>query len=108
MKYSFENIEAWQRSREMVKNIYQLTSVFQKEESYRFPGSFQQSSIYLSWNTIEGSISGSKNEQPKFSEIEFSGFIEILNQKTSQLMKSVNIGSKLNSLCRSAMNLIKR
>lgn len=108
MKYSFQNIEAWQRSRELVKNIYQLTSVFPKKESYRFPGSFQQLSIYLSWNTIEGSIRGSKNDKTKFYEIELLGFIEILNQRTSQLMKSINIGIKLNSLCRSAMNLIKR
>ena len=108
MKYSFQNIEAWQGSRELVKNIYQLTFVFPKKESYRFSGSFQQSSIYLSWNTIEGSIRGSKNDQSKFYEIELLGFIDILSQRTSQIMKSGNIGGKMNSLCRLAMNLIKR
>lgn len=80
MKYSFENLEVWQKSRELVKDIYQITSVFPQEEKFGITNQLRRAAISVSSNIAEGSTRWSKRDQARFYEIAFGSLIEILNQ----------------------------
>jgi len=80
MKYSFENLEVWQISRELVKDIYQVTSTFPQEEKFGLTSQLRRASISISSNIAEGSTRWSKKDQSRFYEISFGSLMEILNQ----------------------------
>ena len=80
MKYSFENLEVWQLSRELVRDIYQLTSTFPKDEKYGLTSQLRRASVSVSSNIAEGSTRWSKKDQSGFYEIAFGSLIEVLNQ----------------------------
>ena len=80
MKYSFENLEVWQMSRELVKDIYQLTSTFPKDKKFGLPSQLRRASVSVSSNIAEGSPRWSKKDQSRFYEIAFGSLIEVLNQ----------------------------
>ncbi len=80
MKYAFENLEVWQKSRKLVKNIYQLTSPFPKEEKYGLTSQIRRAIISVSSNIAEGSTRWSRKDQARFYEISFGSLIEVLNQ----------------------------
>ena len=80
MKYSFENLEVWKASRELVKDIYQITSTFPQDEKFGLTSQLRRASISVSSNIAEGSTRWSKKDQSRFYEISFGSLIEILNQ----------------------------
>jgi len=80
MKYSFENLEVWQKSRELVKDIYQITSTFPLDERFGLTSQLRRASVSVSSNIAEGSTRWSKKDQSRFYEISFGSLIEILNQ----------------------------
>lgn len=80
MKYSFENLEVWQKSRELVKEIYFETNSFPQEEKFGLISQLRRASISASSNIAEGSTRWSKKDQARFYEIAFGSLIEILNQ----------------------------
>lgn len=80
MKYSFENLEVWQKSRELVKDIYQTTSKYPKEERFGLTSQLRRASVSISSNIAEGSTRWSKKDQSRFYEIAFGSLIEVLNQ----------------------------
>lgn len=118
MKYSFENLEVWQRSRELVKNVYQITASFPDEEKFGLTSQLRRASISVSSNIAEGSTRWSKKDQSRFYEISFGSLMEILNQlilstdlefmKEDKLMylrdKIDNISRMLNALYQSRKN----
>ena len=80
MKYSFENLEVWQKSRELTMEIYQATSTYPKEERFGLTSQLRRASISISSNIAEGSTRWSKKDQSRFYEIAFGSLIEVLNQ----------------------------
>jgi len=88
MEYSFENLEVWQMSRELVKVIYLVTSRFPQEEKLGLTNQLRRASISVSSNIAEESIRWSKIDHTKFYEIAFVRLIEILNQ----LILSADLG----------------
>jgi four helix bundle protein len=88
MEYSFENLEVWQMSRELVKDIYLVTSRFPQEEKLGLTNQLRRASISVSSNIAEESIRWSKIDHTKFYEIAFVRLIEILNQ----LILSADLG----------------
>ena len=115
MKYSFENLEVWQKSRELVKDIYQITKHFPDEEKFALTSQLRRASISVSSNIAEGSTRWSQKDQSRFYEISFGSLMEILNQlilstdlefmKEDKLMylrdKIDNISRMLNALYKS-------
>lgn len=53
--YSFEKLNAWQESRQLVKPIYTLTQDFSKEELYGLSSQIKRVAISVSSNLAEGS-----------------------------------------------------
>jgi len=80
MNYAFENLEVWQKSRKLVKSVYQLTSTFPNEEKYGLTNQIRRASISVSSNIAEGSTRWSHKDQARFYEIAFGSLIEVLNQ----------------------------
>ncbi len=80
MIYSFENLEVWQKSRELVKDIYLVTETFPKDEKFGLTSQLRRASISVSSNIAEGSTRWSNKDQSRFYEIAYGSLIEILNQ----------------------------
>jgi len=80
MKYAFENLEVWQKSREITKSIYQITSSFPSEEKFGLVSQLRRASVSVSSNIAEGSTRWGKKDQARFYEIAFGSLIEVLNQ----------------------------
>ncbi len=80
MKYAFESLEVWQKSRTLVKDIYKTTSIFPIDEKFGLTNQIRRASISVSSNIAEGSTRWSKKEQARFYEIAFGSLIEVLNQ----------------------------
>ncbi len=96
MIYSFENLEVWQTSRELVKDIYQVTSTFPQDEKFGLTSQLRRASISVSSNIAEGSTRWSKKDQSRFYE----------NQLTTLRTKTDHIGRMLNALYKSTHQTI--
>lgn len=80
MKYAFENLEVWQKSKELVIAVYKLTSTFPPEEKFGLVSQLRRASISVSSNIAEGSTRWSRQDQARFYEISYSSLMEVLNQ----------------------------
>lgn len=80
MKYAFENLEVWKKSRDLTKRVYQVTKGFPAEEKYGLTSQLRRAAVSVSSNIAEGSTRWSKKDQARFYEIAFGSLIEILNQ----------------------------
>lgn len=80
MKYAFEKLEVWQRSRQLVKKIYIITRLFPSEEKFGLISQLRRASLSVSSNIAEGSTRWSKKEKARFYKIAYGSLIEVLNQ----------------------------
>jgi len=78
--YSFEKLMVWQKSIELAKQIYSITSNFPKEEIYGLTSQIRRAVISISSNIAEGYVKSSSKEQIRFSEIAYGSLMEVLNQ----------------------------
>jgi len=79
MKYAFESLEVWQKSRKLVRSVYQLTNIFPNEEKFGMTSQIRRAGISVSSNIAEGSTRWSRKDQARFYEIDFGSLIEVLN-----------------------------
>lgn len=79
-KYSFEKLEVWQLSRELVKEIYRVTSSFPTEEQFGLTRQLRRASISISSNLAEGSSRKSWKDQAHFTQMSYGSLMEVLNQ----------------------------
>ena len=79
-QYSFEKLEVWQLSRELVKEIYRVTSSFPIEEQFGLTRQLRRASISISSNLAEGSSRKSWKDQAHFTQMSFGSLMEVLNQ----------------------------
>ena len=75
--HNFRNLIIWQKSKELVKDIYKLTSEFSKEEKFGIISQIQRSCISISSNIAEGSGRNSKKDFNRFLEIAISSSFEL-------------------------------
>jgi four helix bundle protein len=80
MNHAFENLEVWQKSRVLVKSVYQLTRNFPSEEKFGLTNQIRRASVSVSSNIAEGSTRWSRKDQARFYEIAFGSLMEVLNQ----------------------------
>ena len=79
-QFSFEKLEVWKDSRELVKSIYQFTNDLSEKEKFGLISQMRRSAISVSSNIAEGSSRTSKKDQAHFYQISFSSLMELLNQ----------------------------
>lgn len=78
--YSFEKLEVWQDSIELVKLIYSITDSFPSEEKFGLTSQLRRASISVSSNLAEGTSRKTQKDKAHFTTISFSSAMEILNQ----------------------------
>ncbi|MDX1911237.1 MAG: four helix bundle protein [Saprospiraceae bacterium] len=75
--YSFEKLEVWQQSRELIKRIYHFSKFLPKEERYGIVAQIRRASISVSCNLAEGTSRLNPKEQARFSEMAYGSLMEI-------------------------------
>ena len=77
--FSFEKLEVWQESKELVKEIYKLTEDFPSKESFGITNQIRRAAISIPNNIVEGTSRSSSKEKARFVEISFGSAMEVLN-----------------------------
>lgn len=80
MAYAFENLKAWQASRDLVVAVYQLLDHFPKFEKYALCDQIRRSIVSVPSNLAEGSGRISPKEQLHFYEFAYGSLMEAYNQ----------------------------
>jgi four helix bundle protein len=80
-------LDAWKVSRELVKNIYQLTQTFPKEEMFGLTAQLRRSAISIPSNIAEGAARAGGRE--------FAQFLNIARGSLSELETQLLIASDL-------------
>jgi four helix bundle protein len=78
--YSFEKLDVWKDSRELVKMIYLLTKTYPASELYGLSSQMRRAAVSVSANLSEGSGRIHIKEQAHFYQIAYSSAIELLNE----------------------------
>lgn len=78
--YSFERLEVWKESRELVKATYAITKNFPKEELYGLTSQIQRAAISIPSNIAEASGRNGEKDQAKFYGYAYSSLMEVLTQ----------------------------
>jgi len=70
--HNYRELKVWQKARELVKMIYDVTSKFPKVETYGLTNQIRRATVSIASNIAEGSGHSSKNEFCRFLEIAYS------------------------------------
>lgn len=116
--FSFEKLNVWVDSKELVKHIYLITSEFPGEEKFGLTNQLRRASISVASNLAEGTSRNTNKDKAHFSTMAFSSLMEVLNQLI--IAKELNfideneylsirteiekISNKLNALRKSQLN----
>ena len=111
-QFSFEKLEVWQLSRNLVNKIYTITNSFPDSEKFGLSNQIRRAALSVSSNLAEGTSRKSSKDQAHFSQIAFSSLMEVANQiilandlkyinetELSEFREEINeISNKLNAL----------
>ncbi|MEO8233011.1 MAG: four helix bundle protein [Ignavibacteriota bacterium] len=75
--HNYKELKVWQKGRELVKFIYELTKILPKEEIYTLTSQIRRAVISIPSNIAEGA--------GHFSDKEFSRFLEIAYASSCEL-----------------------
>jgi four helix bundle protein len=78
--FSFEKLDVWVLSRQLTKEIYQLTMGFPENEKFGMTVQIRRAAVSVVSNIAEGTSRTSGKEQARFSEIAYSSLMEVLTQ----------------------------
>lgn len=79
-KRRFKNLAAYQKSRMLVKEVYQLVNKFPKAENYALSDQLRRAVVSVPSNIAEGMGRYSSKDQAHFLEIAFGSLLEISAQ----------------------------
>lgn len=80
--YGFEKLSVWQKSRQLVKQIYCLTMDMPKEEKFGLSSQIQRAIVSVSSNIAEGASRTGTKEQGHFYQTAYASLMEVLCQLT--------------------------
>ncbi|MCF8239663.1 MAG: four helix bundle protein [Saprospiraceae bacterium] len=78
--YSFERLDVWNRSIDLVEWIYDITASFPGEEKFILTAQIRRSAISVPSNIAEGVHRRSNKDKIHFLNIAYSSLIELLTQ----------------------------
>ncbi len=84
-EFAFERLKVWSDIRQLVKDIYVITSKFPTEERFGLTNQARKSVISISSNLAEGSARKSSKDQAHFYQISYSSLMELLSQIIASL-----------------------
>jgi four helix bundle protein len=77
--YSFEKLDVWQRSIDLVKDIYLLTKSFPDDEKFGIISQVRRAAVSVPNNISEGTSRTSPKDQANFIQLAYSSLMEVLN-----------------------------
>jgi len=87
MLKSYKNLIVWQKSIDLVQDIYVLTSQFPKEETYGLAAQMRRSSISIPSNIAEGSR---RKDLPEYLQ-----FLRVADASSAELETQITISKRL-------------
>jgi four helix bundle protein len=115
LKLNHKQLDVWKASVELVKEIYQLTSGFPKEEHYGLVSQLKRASVSIVSNLSEGLSRDSKLDIRRFLQIARSSVVELDTQielsielKFCTNQDIINIEELLNRVFAMLTNMIKK
>ena len=78
--YSFEKLNVWKESLDLVTSIYRITTSFPIEEKFGLTSQIRRASVSVSSNLAEGTSRKTNKEKARFTTISYSSAMEVLNQ----------------------------
>src|SRR5690606_5588122 len=78
--FSFEKLNVWIDSKELVKLIYSVTKDFPDEEKFGLTNQLRRASISVASNLAEGTSRKTSKDKAHFTTLSFSSLMEVLNQ----------------------------
>ncbi|MFT6688187.1 MAG: four helix bundle protein [Saprospiraceae bacterium] len=79
-KFSFEKLNVWIDSKELIKMIYKLTYKFPDEEKFGLTCQLRRASVSVASNLAEGTSRKTNKDKAHFTTIAFSSLMEVLSQ----------------------------
>jgi len=79
-QFSFEKLNVWIDSKELVKFIYKVTNHFPGEEKFGLTSQLRRASISVSSNLAEGGSRTANKDKAHFTTMSYSSLMEVLNQ----------------------------
>lgn len=78
--FSFQNLIVWQKSRELVKDVYSVLASFPQTERFAMADQIRRAVISVPSNIAEGSAKDSDKDQVRFIEIAYGSLMETFCQ----------------------------
>lgn len=78
-KFYFEKLEVWNNARSLVKDIYQITSLFPENEKFGITNQIRRATTSITANIAEGMCRSTEKEKSRFISISFGSCIEVIN-----------------------------
>ena len=117
-KFSFEKLNVWVDSKELIKIIYNITKSFPGEEKFGLTNQLRRASISVASNLAEGTSRNTNKDMAHFTTLSFSSLMEVLNQiiiayeldllkeeDYNEIRKEIEkISNKLNALKKAQLN----
>jgi four helix bundle protein len=75
--HNYRELKIWQKSRILVKDVYQLTSTFPKEEIYGITSQARRSAVSIPSNIAEGAGRGTDKDFSHFLDISRGSVFEL-------------------------------
>ncbi len=88
LKHNFKELSVWQKSRALVKEMYQMTKKFPAEERFELVSQMKRSVISIASNIAEGSGRNSNKDFRRFLGMSLSSSYEL----ETQLILSSDLG----------------
>jgi four helix bundle protein len=88
LKLAHKDLDVWNFSKQLVMEIYRITSCFPKEELFGLTNQLRRASVSVISNFAEGSARKSFIERKRFYEISRSSIVEI----DTQIEISISLG----------------
>lgn len=90
---SYRDLIVWQKSMDLVTDIYRITATFPDSEKYSLISQMRRSAVSIPSNIAEGKYRSSKKDFKQFIRIAFGSGAELETQ--IEIVKRLPFGSKL-------------
>ncbi len=107
--FTYKNLIVWQKSIELVFQVYELTNKFPKEEQYGLAIQMKRAAVSIPSNIAEGRLRGHKKEYKQFLLMAYGsgGELETQIEISRRLFKSLDY-SKIASLLEEVMKMLNK
>ena len=86
--YSYQDLDVWQRSRKLVKIIYELTDTFPKSQQFGLCQQMQRAAVSIPSNIAEGQVKRATRDYIRYINIALGSLAEL----DTQILISFDLG----------------